>query len=96
MRDEWFDVVGLSVATERHLKGLAGSIRALRQASCNPDVYVMLGGRWVSEDPERARFVGADATAMNAAEALAGAQVFMERTVTECLRQSKTRLVDIG
>jgi methylmalonyl-CoA mutase cobalamin-binding subunit len=96
VRDEWFDVVGLSVAAERHVKGLAGCVRGLRQASCNPDVFVMLGGRWVSEDMERARFVGADATAMDAAAALTIAQDFMERTVTEGLHQGKTRLVDIA
>jgi methanogenic corrinoid protein MtbC1 len=96
VRDEWFDVVGLSVTAERHVKGLAGCLRALRQASCNPDVFVMLGGRWVSEDTERARFVGADATAVDAASALVIAQDFMERTVTEGLHQAKTRLVDKG
>jgi methylmalonyl-CoA mutase cobalamin-binding domain/chain len=95
VRDEWFDVIGLSLTAERHVKGLPGCVRALRQASCNPDVFVMLGGRWVVEDIERARFLGADATAMDAASALAAAQDFMERTVTEGLHRAKTRLVDI-
>jgi methanogenic corrinoid protein MtbC1 len=94
VRDEWFDVVGLSVTAERHVKGLAGCLRALRHASCNPDVFTMLGGRWVAEDIERARFLGADAMAVDAAGALVIAQDFMERTVTEGLHQAKTRLVD--
>jgi methanogenic corrinoid protein MtbC1 len=96
VRDEWFDVVGLSVATDRHLKGLAGCMRALRHASCNPNVYLMLGGAWVTDDPERARFLGADAMASSAAQAFSYAKIFIERAVTECLHQSKTRLVDIG
>jgi methanogenic corrinoid protein MtbC1 len=96
VREEWFDVVGLSVASDRNLRGLPGCIRALRQASCNPDMRVMLGGRAVMDDPERTRFLGADATAMNAQEAISLAKVFMEGQVTGCLRQSKTRLVDMG
>ncbi len=96
VRGEWFDVVGLSVVADRALKGLPSCIRAVRAASCNPGVYIMLGGRAVSEHAERSRFLGADATANNAHDALAGANIYMESTVTEGLHQSKTRLVDIG
>jgi methylmalonyl-CoA mutase cobalamin-binding subunit len=96
VREEWFDVVGLSISSDRHLRGLPGSIRALRQASCNPDVRVMLGGQAVMDDPERTRFLGADATARNAQQALSQANTYMETTVTGCLHQSKTRLVDMG
>jgi len=96
VRDEWFDVVGLSVSADRSLKGLPSCIRAIRGASCNPGVYIMLGGRAVSEHAERSRFLGADATANDAHDALAGANIYMECTVTEGLHQSKTRLVDIG
>jgi methanogenic corrinoid protein MtbC1 len=96
VRDEWFDVVGLSVTSDRHLKGLASCIRAVRAASCNPKLYVMLGGAAILANPERARFLGADTTARDAAGALADANFYIETSVTECLHQSKTRLVDIG
>jgi methanogenic corrinoid protein MtbC1 len=96
VRDEWFDVVGLSITSDRHLKGLSACIRAIRAASCNAQVYVMLGGRAIVENHERTRFLGADATARTAAEALADANIYLETTVTKCLHQSKTRLVDIG
>jgi len=96
VRDEWFDVVGLAISAERHMKGLSALIRAIRAASCNPLVHVLLGGHAIVENPERARFLGADATAADAAGALAHANNYVEATVTERLHQSKTRLVDIG
>jgi methylmalonyl-CoA mutase cobalamin-binding subunit len=99
VRHEWFDVFGLSVTSDRHLKGLAACIRAVRAASCNPNLYIMLGGRAIAENPERTRFLGGDATARDAAGALADANYYMETietTVTEGLHQSKTRLVYTG
>jgi methanogenic corrinoid protein MtbC1 len=96
VRDEWFDVVGLSVTAERALKGLASCIRAVRAASCNAAVCIMLGGYAITEHAERAMFLGADTTAVNARSALAEANIYVENTVTNGLRQSKTRLVDIG
>jgi len=99
VRHEWFDVFGLSVTSDRHLKGLAACIRAVRAASCNPNLYIMLGGRAIAENPERTRFLGGDATARDAAGALADANIYMETietTVTEGLHQSKTRLVYTG
>jgi methanogenic corrinoid protein MtbC1 len=96
VRSEWFDVVGLSVSSERALKGLPACIRAIRQASCNPSVYVMVGGHAVVDNAERTRFLGANATANNAQTALAGANNYIETTVTTGLHQPKTRLVDIG
>ncbi len=95
-RDEWFDVVGLSVTSDRHLKGLAACLRAIRAASCNPSLYIMLGGRAIMDSPERTRFLGADGTARDARQAVADANFYIETTVTEGLHRSKTRLVDIG
>jgi len=96
VRDEWFDVVGLSVTADRALKGLASCIRAVRAASCNAAVCIMLGGYAITEHSERAMFLGADTMALNARSALADANIYVENTVTNGLRQSKTRLVDIG
>jgi methanogenic corrinoid protein MtbC1 len=96
VKGEWFDVVGLSVSATRALKGMPSLIRAIRHASCNRGVYIMVGGHAVVEYPERTRFLGADATANDAHHALADANIFVETTVTDTLRQSMTRLVDIG
>ena len=94
VKDEWFDVVGLSVSTERFLKGLPACIRAVRSASCNKRSLIMLGGNAVSCHPERARFLGADCVAENAGEAVQLANNFMEATVTERFRQFSTKPID--
>lgn len=70
VRRNWFDVVGLSVSAERGLKGLPSVIRALRRTALNPALGVMVGGKAFVDHPERAQFVGADATARDAQEAL--------------------------
>ncbi|MDE8343132.1 MAG: cobalamin-dependent protein [Acidocella sp.] len=96
VREEWFDVIGISVTADRALKGLPACIRAVRQASCNPHLFVLIGGRAIMNHTERTRFLGADATAPDAHQALREANIFVESKVTERLHQSKTKLVDIG
>lgn len=58
-----FDLIGLTVSVERHVAPLARSIAAVRRASRNPDVLIMVGGRVFSERPELAAEIGADGTA---------------------------------
>jgi methylmalonyl-CoA mutase cobalamin-binding subunit len=89
--DEWFDVIGFSVANGRWLNDFPACIRAMRMASCNPHAFVIAGGEAIANQPERARFLGIDATARDAQQALTQANFFMERTVTAGLCQSKSR-----
>ncbi len=96
VHDEWFDVIGISVSADRALKGLPACIRTVRKASCNPDLFVLIGGRAIMNHTERTRFLGADATAPDAHQALREANIFVGSKVTERLHQSKTKLVDIG
>ncbi|MFZ9996938.1 MAG: cobalamin B12-binding domain-containing protein [Burkholderiaceae bacterium] len=42
--NEWFDLAGVSVATEHELRQLQRLLPQLRQSSCNPDLKFMLGG----------------------------------------------------
>jgi methanogenic corrinoid protein MtbC1 len=42
--NEWFDVIGISVAIETQLPQLRDLIAHFRQNSGNPNVKVMLGG----------------------------------------------------
>ena len=58
-----FDLIGLSAASEVHIGAVASAIRAVRRASSNPAVGVMVGGPLFVERPELATLVGADATA---------------------------------
>ncbi len=70
----WFSVVGLSVATETRLDVLTDTIGAIRRASRNRGVGIMVGGPILIEKPELAALVGADATAVDGQQAVARAE----------------------
>jgi MerR family transcriptional regulator, light-induced transcriptional regulator len=70
VRVEWFDVVGMSLSGERHLDVLATTIRAMRKASRNKSLGVMVGGPVFLEHPDWVARVGADATAGDARQAV--------------------------
>lgn len=73
-RNEWFDVVGLSVGTELHIDGLSAVIAELRKVSVNPDIAVLVGGPLFVAEPELYIQVGADATASDAPHAVTQAE----------------------
>lgn len=77
VRNDWFDLLGLSVSAERWLGELPAVIRTLRRVARNQALRIIVGGRAFLDHPERAEFVGADAFAADAAEAvtLAGSLV---------------------
>lgn len=68
------DVIGLSVGSECHVDALASAILALRKASLNRAVVVMVGGPVVALQSDFVERVGADATAPNAAAAVSLAE----------------------
>ena len=65
VRREWFDVVGFSLASEVHLSRLAPAIAAVRKASQNPRVGILVGGPIFLGQVGLANEVGADALAIN-------------------------------
>jgi len=67
--NEWYDVIGFSVGTENRLSVLRRDIRRLKQASCNPNVQIMVGGQLFAEDASLAEEVGANAIASDARKA---------------------------
>jgi methanogenic corrinoid protein MtbC1 len=69
-----FDMIGLSLSCERFLDDLTSTIRAVRKASRNPGVSVMVGGPFFIEHPELVAKVGADATAVDGQQAIENAQ----------------------
>ena len=71
---DWFDVAGLAVSCETRLRLLAQSIGALRRASRNPDIRILVGGPLFVHRPELVALVGADATSTNARYAPAQAE----------------------
>ncbi|MDZ7627155.1 MAG: cobalamin B12-binding domain-containing protein [Parvularculaceae bacterium] len=60
---EWFHAVGLSAACETSESIIAQEIAALRAASKNKELVVMVGGSLFNQNPALAKSVGADATA---------------------------------
>jgi methylmalonyl-CoA mutase cobalamin-binding subunit len=77
LRDEWFDVLGLSISAERGLGSIATCLRVVRKASRNRDLLILLGGNAIIGHEERSRFLGADILAMDAGQALEDANMMM-------------------
>ncbi|MFY9514080.1 MAG: cobalamin-dependent protein [Rubrivivax sp.] len=71
---DWFDVIGVSVGSECQVDAVASAILALRRASLNPAVAVMVGGPVMVLRPDFVAHVGADATACDAAAAVVEAE----------------------
>jgi methanogenic corrinoid protein MtbC1 len=76
VRQNWFAVVGLSVGSERKLEEIATMIRAIRGASMNRLVGVLVGGPLLLARPEIVQFVGADGTAPDGPQAVLRAEHF--------------------
>ena len=64
-RREHYDVVAFSLAAQVYLPGLAPVIAAVRRASLNPHVGILVGGPLFLQDPALASQVGADAVAVD-------------------------------
>ncbi len=84
VRREWFDVVGFSLASEVHLPRLAPAIAAVRKASQNPRVGVLVGGPMFLRQAGLAAAVGADAVAINGSLAPEIAEKLVETRASPC------------
>lgn len=74
VRQNSFAVVGLSVGSETRIDDVVTIIRAIRHASRNHAVGVMVGGPVLVARPELAVLMGADATASDGPQAVAQAE----------------------
>jgi MerR family transcriptional regulator, light-induced transcriptional regulator len=70
VRRAWVDVAGFSIGSLARLEGLTECIRAVRRASRNPNLYVMVGGPLFLARPGLLARTGADAAANDAAGAV--------------------------
>ncbi len=77
VQDGWFSIVGFSANSENRLDALAASIGAVRRASRNPLVNVMVGGPLFIAHPEFVGRVGADSMAENGKDAVAHAETLV-------------------
>lgn len=70
VRNEWFDLVGLSVGLDAQLRGLPALVAALKAASRNPGTPVLLGGPVFSLRALQAEAFGAQAICLDARESV--------------------------
>ncbi|HRD75103.1 MAG TPA: B12-binding domain-containing protein [Hyphomicrobiaceae bacterium] len=68
------DVVGMSISRESLLGQAASDIDRMRQASINPRLQVLVGGRALETDPNVVARLGADGSASDARSALLAAE----------------------
>ena len=83
VRAEWFDVIGISAGGEARTDWLKSGIAAVRHASRNRAIGVIMGGPVFVTAPERAVAVGADATAPDGRQA----PIVAERLLDERARR---------
>ena len=74
VKSEYFDIVGFTLGSERHVEALAAAVTTLRKHSRNRDVRVLVGGPLLLARPDVAAQVGADATALDARQAILEAE----------------------
>jgi methanogenic corrinoid protein MtbC1 len=67
---ERFDLVGLTLARDCPSAAVGNLIKAMRNVSANPNLFVLVGGRMINDNPSVAIEVGADGTAPDALAAL--------------------------
>ncbi len=79
VKNEWFDLVGLSVALDAQLPALPALIGKLKAASRNPAMPVLLGGPVFTLSPQQAERFGAQAICTDAREAVATAHSLVAR-----------------
>jgi MerR family transcriptional regulator, light-induced transcriptional regulator len=65
-----YRVIGLSVSCDVPVETLATLIRTLRRATRNPDLHIMVGGRFFLEHPDFITRVGANSTAQDGRRAV--------------------------
>lgn len=85
-----FDVLGLSLGSEVRLNTLVSTVEALRTASKNPDVGLMIGGAVFALSPELVRRVPADAVATDAASAVRLAEALLRKINLRLLASRST------
>ena len=87
--NEWFDLVGLSVALDSQLTELPGLVGQLRAASRNPLVPVMLGGPVFLMRDVTAEQFGAQALCLDARESIGIASALVDADAVSIAAQAE-------
>jgi methanogenic corrinoid protein MtbC1 len=70
VESNWFAVVGISSGLDQQTDAVAQAIQAIRRASLNPTIGVLVGGPVFVGQPALARLLGADVAASDARDAV--------------------------
>ena len=85
VRDEWFDMAGLTITCDCHIAPLPSIVQAIRTSSRNPRICVMVGGRVFAANADLAASVGADGTAPDARIAIQVAGELVDAVAREAV-----------
>ena len=86
VRDEWFDLAGLTITCDCHIAPLPAIVRSIRGSSRNPRICVMVGGRVFAGNADLAASVGADGTAPDARVAVRVAGELVDAVAQELVQ----------
>lgn len=86
VRDEWFDLAGLTITCDCHIAPLPAIVRSIRGSSRNPRICVMVGGRVFAANADLAASVGADGTAPDARVAVRVAGELVDAVAQELVQ----------
>jgi methanogenic corrinoid protein MtbC1 len=86
VRDEWFDLAGLTITCDCHIAPLPAIVRSIRGSSRNPRICVMVGGRVFADNADLAASVGADGTAPDARVAVRVAGELVDAVAQELVQ----------
>ena len=81
VKNEWFDLVGISAGSTTRLDGMLDCIASVRRLSHNRAVAVMVGGPLFIVHPEMVERVGADGVATDGQQAPALAERLLARRI---------------
>jgi hypothetical protein len=82
---DWFDAVGISVSTDRHIRSLEVLLPLLRAASDNLDLQVFVGGPMAYLDPDRLQGLAARVLAEDAPATVISVTRGMPRLIDQTL-----------
>ena len=80
VRANWFEAVGLSIASEQCADNTADLISQIRRTSMNASIVILIGGAPLKDCPEMASRLGADASASDAPSAVETGRRLVETT----------------
>jgi methanogenic corrinoid protein MtbC1 len=86
---EWFDVIGFSIGAERRIDWVTARIAAVRRASRNSSILVLVGGPIFVLHPEWGSKVGADAVPVDGAAAPRVAETMLAERASREVRGTR-------